>query len=248
LQNQYVMQTAIAHKARSPSGTSQRLPQRKRFTVAEYKKMARLGIIPERGAELLNGDVMFGTRRKRFSIEEYYTLANAGILPTSTRTTELLDGDVLCMSPIGSPHFATVAMVQYLLHQALGSDACIAVQSTMLLPTLASAPEPDIAILRFRPDFYRFGLPTPNDALLIIEVADSTLKYDSGVKADRYAKAGVSELWIIDIKKQRLEVCRKPSAKGYQERYFPANADIISIAALPQHTFSVAMLVGAEYP
>ncbi len=222
------------------------MPKRFDFSVNDMQKMAKLGMIPQRGVELVGGDVMFGARRKRFSIEEYYQLADVGILPSSTRATELLNGDILTMSPVGSRHFAAVAMLQYHLHQALGNEACIAVQSTILLPLFRSAPEPDIAILRFRNDFYRHELPTANDVLLLIEVADSTLKYDSGVKAKRYAMSGISELWIVDVRRRQLELCRKPSNKGFTERRIIANDETIHLAALPHHSFKAATLLGTE--
>jgi hypothetical protein len=142
-------------------------------------------------------------------------MAEAGILAPDERV-ELIDGEILQMVPIGSEHGATVIRLNRLFDPAaLHHRAIVAVQSPLRLDA-TTEPVPDLMLLRSRPDDYRDALPGPQDVLLVVEVAKSSLDYDRSVKAPLYARAGVAELWIVDLVGRAVEVRREPSADGYR--------------------------------
>jgi Uma2 family endonuclease len=145
-------------------------------------------------------------------VTEYHRMGEVGILGKSDRV-ELIEGELIAMSPIGSYHQGTVNQLTYSLVQAVGERAIVAVRGPVRLDDF-SEPEPDFALLRPRPDFYRDAHPLASDVLLLIEVADASLNYDRAVKRTLYARHGISELWIIDLNAGEIEVCRQPGA-GY---------------------------------
>jgi Uma2 family endonuclease len=151
----------------------------------------------------------------RFSVEDYHRMGETGILGPELRT-ELIDGEVVEMPPIGHPHAGTVNLLGDLLREALGRRAIIAVQNPVFLDD-HTEPLPDIALLRPRADYYRNGHPTPDEVLLIIEVADSSLAYDRDVKLPRYARAGIPEVWLVDLGRRRLLRYRGPAGAVYTE-------------------------------
>ncbi len=150
--------------------------------------------------------------RRPITVTEYHRMGEVGILGKSDRV-ELIEGELIAMSPIGSYHQGTVNQLTYSLVQAVGERAIVAVQGPVRLDDF-SEPEPDFALLRPRPDFYRDRHPLASDVLLLIEVADTSLNYDRAVKRTLYARHGISELWIIDLNAGEIEVCRQPGA-GY---------------------------------
>lgn len=170
-------------------------------------------------------------RPHRLTVEDYYRMAEVGILGPEDRV-ELIDGRVIDMSPPGELHVGTVFQLDDLLRQVLGGRALVAVQSPTLLGRY-SLPQPDIALLHPRPDFYKSALPQPRDVLLVIEVADSSLRYDRGEKAALYARHGIREYWLIDVRGKRLLRYRDPGGAGYERVDEPdlgAPVDIPGIA------------------
>jgi Uma2 family endonuclease len=151
----------------------------------------------------------------RFSVEDYHRMGEAGILGPELRT-ELIDGEVVEMPPIGHPHAGTVNLLSDLLKEAVGRKAIVAVQNPVWLDDYTE-PLPDIALLRPRADYYRNGHPTPDDVLLLIEVADTSLAYDRDVKLPRYARAGIPEAWLVDLGGRRLTIYRRPAQGAYTE-------------------------------
>lgn len=151
--------------------------------------------------------------RKRFSVDHYYRMLDAGILAGDDKV-ELIDGEVLEMSPIGPPHAATVYCFQTALLKALAERAMVRVQLPIRIDDF-NEPEPDIAVVRPRTDMYRSAHPSPTDTLLLVEVSDSTLEFDRTVKAQIYATAGVPEYWIADLGRNCLIVHRAPEGKAY---------------------------------
>lgn len=136
--------------------------------------------------------------RRRFTADEYQAMGQAGILGEDDRV-ELVDGEILAMSPIGQRHVAMVNRLTRLLVTRLGDAAIVQPQGSLRLD-FASEPQPDLAILRHRDDFYETGeRPTSDDILLLIEVADSSLRYDLGPKAAFYARHGIREYWVVDL-------------------------------------------------
>jgi Uma2 family endonuclease len=135
--------------------------------------------------------------KRRFTADEFLRMAETGILCEDDRL-ELIDGEVVEMSPIGQPHTAAVSSATRALVRAAGDAAIVQPQGAVRLD-LYYEPEPDLVLLKPRSDFYISRRPGPADVLLVIEVADSSIDYDRDVKAPLYAKAGIPEYWLIDL-------------------------------------------------
>ncbi len=151
---------------------------------------------------------------KRFTVDEYELLGKVGILAEDERW-ELLDGEIFAMSPIGPMHAGIVDRIMQLLVLATRGEYQVRVQNPMrLLPR--SEPQPDILVAARRLDFYASAHPAAEDSRLIIEVADSTLAFDRGVKVPIYALAGVVEVWIVDAKAEVVHVHTDPEGRGYR--------------------------------
>lgn len=141
-------------------------------------------------------------------------MAEAGILTEDDRT-ELLEGEIVKMSPIGSSRAACVDRLARLFYEFAGRDYIVRVQSPVRLDE-HSEPEPDLALLEPRGDFYSESHPTPEDALLVIEVSETSATYDREVKLPLYAAAGVREVWIIDPGSRSIEVHTNPRQNAYE--------------------------------
>lgn len=152
--------------------------------------------------------------RYYFSVAEFERMGEAGVFTKDARL-ELIEGEIIEMSPIGSRHAACVNFLSRLLNRTIGDTVIVSTQNPIRLNDF-SEPEPDIALLRLRADFYRDAHPTPADVLLIIEVADTTLAYDRQVKAPLYAKAGVAELWIVNLLEEQVELYAELADGAYQ--------------------------------
>lgn len=153
--------------------------------------------------------------RVRFTVEDYYRMAEAGILSAEDRV-ELIEGEVREMAPIGPLHAGIVNRLAALLHQRMGEEV-IGVQNPVRLDE-HNEPQPDVSVLRSREDYYTRSHPSPQDVLLLVEVADRTLDYDPGEKLPLYALAGIPEVWVVDVRQRVIEVCCEPQAAGYAHR------------------------------
>ena len=153
--------------------------------------------------------------RHRLTVADYQRLGDCGILPEDTHV-ELIEGEIFDMAPIGSRHAGSVKHLARLLMNAVKDQAVVSVQDPVVLGE-SSEPEPDVALLRPRADFYKTRHPQANDVLLIIEVADSSLRYDREFKLPLYAQHGIAEVWIVDLALSQLDVHRQPEAGRYQE-------------------------------
>ncbi len=154
-------------------------------------------------------------QRRSFTVEEYYKMAQAGILSEDDRV-ELLDGEIVQMPPMGSAHASAVDRLTRLLAHRVGERAIVRVQSPIHLGE-RSEPQPDLALLVPRSDFYAAAHPGPEDVLLVIEVAETSADFDRQVKAPLYARAGVREVWLVDLPSRRVEVYRSPSGDTYRD-------------------------------
>jgi Uma2 family endonuclease len=152
-------------------------------------------------------------RRHRLTVEEYNRMGEAGILHPEIRT-ELIDGEIIDVAPPGSLHAGTVNQLARLLQRAVGDHAIVLTQNPILLG-MYSEPQPDCALAKPRRDFYRSGHPRPDDLLLVVEVADSSLRFDRDVKSSLYARHGVPELWLIDVRAKRLTRYRDPAGRAF---------------------------------
>jgi Uma2 family endonuclease len=151
--------------------------------------------------------------KRRLSADEFERIAEAGIFDEDPRI-ELLNGELLQMAPIGAPHVLCVMRLTNIFPLKLAGRALISVQSSIRLPDF-SEPQPDIVIIRNRE--YGNVLPRAEDVFLVIEVSDTTLGHDRGVKLPLYASAGIPEVWIADVNRKRLTVYRDPGPDGYQQ-------------------------------
>jgi len=165
----------------------------------------------------------------KFTVEQYHLMYEAGIFGDEDRY-ELINGEIITMSPIGRKHGAYVNRLVAAFTQKLGDRIVLSVQNSILLAD-RSQPQPDLAILKYRDDFYEEALPIPADILLIIEVADSSLEYDRDVKAPLYAAAGIPEMWLFDVNTKIITSFTQPSELGYKQIYRYTQGDRLSILA-----------------
>jgi Uma2 family endonuclease len=182
-------------------------------------------------------------KRRRFTLDEYHRMGETGILGEDDRV-ELIDGEIIQMSAIGSRHAGTVARIHHLFSTRLGSRAVVWSQNPLLLARHQSEPEPDILVLAPRADFYTARLPEPRDVWLLIEVADSSLFYDRGTKFPLYARAGVAEAWLADIDARRLEMHQGRGRARYRNVRLPSEDETFSSAAFPDLTLTLRDLFG----
>ena len=184
--------------------------------------------------------------RYRLTIADYHQLGELSVFNENSRV-ELIDGELVAMPPIGEQHASKTRRINQLFSRLAGESAIVDVQNPVALDA-HSEPQPDIALLKPRADFYEHSHPRPDDVLLLIEVSDSTLRYDREVKVPHYAKAGVLEVWILDIAHQRLEIYRRPSAEGYRQILYPELQEQVAPVLLPELVFSVEQLFIANPP
>jgi Uma2 family endonuclease len=182
-------------------------------------------------------------RRHRFTLDEYHRMGETGILGEDARV-ELIEGEIIEMSPIGSRHAAAVARIQHLFSRRLGDRAIVWSQNPLLLVQLQSEPEPDIMLLAPRDDFYAAGLPEPPAVRLLVEVAESSLPYDRRTKFPLYARAGVAEAWLVNLDGGRVEIHRGPSGVRYQDVRIPRVDETFAPAAFPELTVTLRDLLG----
>ena len=173
--------------------------------------------------------------RRRFTVDEYLQMAQAGILTKRDRV-ELLDGEIVEMTPGGASHGSSIAVLNRLLNAGVGSRAVIWPQLTIRLSS-RSAPEPDLAVLKRRS--YREAYPTADDVLLIVEVSDSSLRRDRELKLPLYAGAGIPEYWIVDVRAERVEVYTNPSASSYGSLRRFSCGESLSPSAFPDLRIAV---------
>jgi Uma2 family endonuclease len=155
--------------------------------------------------------------RHRLTVADFRRMGEVGILGPEDRV-ELIAGEIIDMSPIGSLHAALVRAIATALTHHVREQALLAIQDPLAL-TDTSQPQPDLAVLRPRADFYAAAHPGPADVLLVIEVADTTLAFDLDVKVPLYAAAGVPEAWVIEAASRRTHVFRRPVNGRYAERH-----------------------------
>jgi len=177
-------------------------------------------------------------RERRFTVAEYHRLAEVGILHEDD-PVELIEGRIVEMSPIGSRHIWCVNDLTALFSQR--RDVRMSVQNPVRLGE-RSEPEPDFVLLR--PNTSHRRTPEPLDVLLVVEVADSSLEYDTQVKSALYARAGIPEMWIADLGGQRIEVRREPSPDGYRLIRIAVRGQRIAPAFAPDFEIEVDAILG----
>ncbi|MGH3566979.1 MAG: Uma2 family endonuclease [Pseudonocardia sp.] len=180
--------------------------------------------------------------RRRFTVEEYERMGEVGVLDPDERV-ELLDGEIVAMSPIGPRHASIVDIINEVLVLTLARRAWVRIQNPVRLPP-HSEPQPDIIIARRRRDFYRSAHPTAEDTLLVLEVADSSLRMDRAVKLPIYAREGIVEVWIVDLGADVVHVHARPVDGVYRDVRTVSGAQSIVPVAIPDLTLTPADLLG----
>jgi Uma2 family endonuclease len=181
-------------------------------------------------------------RHYRFTVEDYFRMGEVGIFDEDDRV-ELLEGEIVEMTPIGYIHASVVSRLNALFTPAAAGRAIVRVQDPAILSDF-SAPQPDIALVAYREDFYGSGHPRPDDVLLIIEVADSSIRTDLGWKARIYAAAGVREYWVVDLSRRRIVVHEHPEEERYASVQRLTNTDAVTTPALPGVSWTVDEILG----
>ncbi|MDP5016840.1 Uma2 family endonuclease [Anabaena sp. UHCC 0187] len=179
----------------------------------------------------------------RLNVSQYHQMSEVGIFSENDKV-ELINGEIIEMSPIGRRHAACVDRINRLFSNILGIKVIVRVQNPIILNNL-SEPEPDIALLQPRADFYESGHPEPKDIFLLIEVADSSLEYDRDVKIPLYASSGITEVWLVDIYEQVIIIYRYPSENGYSEIQKLSRGEKMSIQAFPEINLVVDDILGS---
>jgi Uma2 family endonuclease len=180
--------------------------------------------------------------RHRITVDEFERMIAANVWPEDERL-ELIEGELVRMSPINARHAAAVKPLTELLRDQLGKRALVGVQDPIVLDD-QSEPEPDISVLRRRPDYYANAHPSPADVLLVVEVSDTTLEYDRDVKARLYARVGIPEMWVVDLNGERVIVFRDPEKGEYARRETMKRGAEFAPAAFPDVTLRVDDVLG----
>jgi Uma2 family endonuclease len=178
--------------------------------------------------------------RRKLSVDDFHRMGEAGILGEDDRI-ELIDGELIQMAPIGVTHASKVNRLARMLLGAVGDKANVSIQNPIQLPP-RNEPQPDIALLQPRADDYADRLPLAADVLLIVEVADTTLRYDRDIKIPLYAIHGIPEVWIVDLQSASVLVYRQPGADGYGEVSTAPHEGTLSPEALPDVALDLAEL------
>jgi Uma2 family endonuclease len=180
--------------------------------------------------------------RRIFTVDEYHRMAEAGILSEDDRV-ELIDGEIIKMSPIGNRHVACVNRLNAVLTSKIDQAAIVSVQNPFAVDDY-SEPQPDLVVLKWREDFYEQSLATAREVLLIIEVADTSLKYDRNVKVPAYARAGVPEVWIADLAGDGIEAYSEPVSGVYRKVRWASRGQTLRPEQLPGISIGVDEILG----
>lgn len=166
-----------------------------------------------------------------WTVEEYHQMAEAGIFHPEERV-ELIAGQIIKMSAKGTAHTAAVRRTARILRNRLENQADVYTQDPIKLDN-SSEPEPDIAVVKIDPLDYADHHPTPSEVYLIIEVADSSLKYDRETKSKLYAQSGIADYWVLDVIDRKLHIFREPTQEGYQSEVILSQEASISPLQFP---------------
>ena len=177
------------------------------------------------------------TPRRLLTVDEYHRMGEAGILTEDDRV-ELIEGELVAMAPIGSEHIAATNSLNRLLVLAVGDRGIVSVGNPVRL-NQRSEPQPDFAVLKPRSD-YRTMLPRPEDTMLAVEVANTSLDYDRNVKLALYARSGIPEIWIVNLAAAEVEVYTSPVADSYTSIARAGRSDTLTIKAIPDVLIPVA--------
>ena len=177
-----------------------------------------------------------------FTVSEYDRMGETGVFAPGARV-ELIEGEIIEMSPIGSRHAACVEIISDRLHDIARGKFLIRTQNPIVLDDF-SEPEPDVSVLRFREDYYRDAHPRPQDVLLVIEVAETTVPFDRQIKLPLYAHAAIPEYLIFNLADQVVEYYSQPEMGSYQNARLLKRGDAFESASVPGLTLDIEMILG----
>lgn len=180
--------------------------------------------------------------RTRITTNRYQMMVATGVLTKYDRV-ELIEGDMLDMAPIGTKHSAITSKLHEWFVLAVSRSATVVSGGPINLGEF-SEPQPDLMLLKRRADFYSGKIPEAADVLLLIEVSDSSLSFDQGIKLSLYARYGVAEYWVVDVEGKRVVVYRDPTVKGYARKVEFAAADLVRPHAFPDVKIAVGEIFG----
>ena len=209
---------------------------RYKFSESQHHALADSGLLP---LESLKKSHSLASHK--FTVDEYVRMAVIGVLSREDRV-ELVDGVILEMAPIGRPHEHRVNRLARLFARVVPDNIEVNIQGTIRLND-TTGPEPDIALLTPQASLDVENIPGPEGVLLVIEVADSSLRTDRGDKARRYAENGIPELWIFILQADEIEVSRQPTPDGYAHVQRYRQGDTLTIQAVPDIRFTVDELL-----
>jgi Uma2 family endonuclease len=169
---------------------------------------------------------------RKLTVHEFRAMFETGILKEHERL-ELLGGEIRVMQPIGKKHMGMTNRFSHMTNNLLVRKAVVSTQNAISL-TIDDAPQPNIAILKYREDFYFDKDATPDDVFFIIEISDTTLEYDRTEKLAKYAEADVPEVWIVNLKDNVIEVYREPSGNLYILRLIIKQGQKLAPLAFPE--------------
>lgn len=180
--------------------------------------------------------------RRRFTVDEYHRMGQTGILDEDDRV-ELLEGEIVEMVPIGSRRHGAVNRLNELFSNRTTGRSIVSIQGPIRLGE-NSEPQPDVALLRRREDFYSSSHAEPGDVLLLVEVSDTTIDYDREVKLPLYARHGIAEVWLVDLRAGAVTAYWNPSANGYAQNAQHRSGGTLSPQSLPQIEVGVDEVIG----
>ena len=181
-------------------------------------------------------------RRRRFTVDEYHRMAETGILHEDDRL-ELIEAEIIEMSPIGHDHAGSVIVLLAWFTEHLRGRFVVSIQNPVRLSGHIE-PQPDVVLLRPPPDRYRHKLPVAEDVLLLIEAADTSLTYDRETKLPLYAQAGIPEVWIVDLSGKQAEVYRDPEEGCYRVATTHTRGSSLVPGAFPDIAITCEAIIG----
>lgn len=181
-------------------------------------------------------------KRYRFTRDDYHRMAKAGVFKPGVRV-ELIDGEIIEMHPIGRRHRGTVDHLNDIFVPQVRGRAIVRIQSSIALGSNGE-PEPDLVLLRYRADYYTESDEEPEDVLLVVEVAETSERYDRRTKAPLYARFGIPELWIVDLRRNRITRYLDPTPDGYASTRIYRRGESLSPLAFPDLLIPVADILG----
>lgn len=192
---------------------------------------------------------MFAATRRKFTIEEYHQLVDLGFFTENDRI-ELIRGEIVEMAPKRTPHSVCNSLLWKQLYNSIAEQAEIRVQEPIVLPS-NSEPEPDLVIAKHKDDNYLSAHPTATDVILVIEISDSTLKYDRETKLSLYAEARINYYWIVNLVDRNLEVYTNPFADnqnnfGYKSKNIFLPNEHIAIPDLDRASLELANIFPSQ--